>query len=84
MFISTLLTDNFPKSKIFKDIDRKIAQVAEDTLNEIRYKTQNCSTIDVEILSDLRSILLAVQNNAECFKDYSEEEILSIIKQYIY
>lgn len=81
MFISALFVDK-SNDQFIKQIDKKISEMAESTRNKYAFGIKSCEDT-IDLLADLKSILIAKMNSSECYSDISEFTIKTIIKKYL-
>lgn len=81
MFLQNLFTDKESCDLISK-IDKKLSEEGKSIYERYAFGIKDCGN-NIEILSDLRSILLEKRKGSDCFKDISEQTIISIINKYL-
>lgn len=82
MFLQNLFTDT-TSCDIISKIDKKIAEQGKKIHEKYAFGIKDCGENTIEMLSDLRSILISKRQGADCYHDISESLIISIINKYL-
>lgn len=71
-------------SDLFCKIDKKLSSYSEKYLNKLRFGTNDKIDKDTFfILKNYRDILELKVGNSPCMRNYSLDDIISVIKQYL-
>lgn len=82
MFLQNLFTDR-KSCDIISKIDKKIAEKGKKIHEKYAFGIKDCSENNIEMLSDLRAILISKRQGSDCYSDISESLIISIINKYL-